>query len=249
MKRRTWVASLCFIAACASEPSPLPPAAQPPALAAAIPEGRTPAERRELFHTALSLYERGDLESADALLRRLAPVFPELADYVLRYLAKIADARGDAAGALTTWQALLDRFPDSVWKGEAELAVGRARAAEGNWRAAAEQLAAARRDLKDGIERASALGLASEAASRLGNLGTADFAAWIQDGQPKVVLRVTSAEQLRDVAQRGEAAGLPVDLVSDAGRTQVTPGTLTCCALGPAESGRVDAVTAELPLL
>jgi soluble lytic murein transglycosylase len=173
MKRRTWVASLCFIAACASEPSPLPPAAQPPALAAAIPEGRTPAERRELFRTALSLYERGDLDSADALLRRLAPVYPELADYVLRYLAKIADARGDAAGALTTWQALLDRFPDSVWKGEAELAVGRARAAEGNWRAAAEQLAAARRDLKDGIERASALGLASEAASRLGNLGTA----------------------------------------------------------------------------
>ena len=51
------------------------------------------------------------------------------------------------------------------------------------------------------------------------------------------------------MAQRGEAAGLPVELVSDAGRTQVTPGTLTCCALGPAESGRIDAVTAELPLL
>jgi PTH2 family peptidyl-tRNA hydrolase len=51
------------------------------------------------------------------------------------------------------------------------------------------------------------------------------------------------------VARRGEAAGLPVELVSDAGRTQVTPGTLTCCALGPAEGGRIDAVTAELPLL
>jgi peptidoglycan lytic transglycosylase len=173
MKRRTWVASLCFIAACAPEPSPLPPAAHPPALAAAIPEGRTPAERRDLFRTALSLYDRGDLESADALLRRLALVYPELADYALRYLAKIADARGDAVAALASWQTLLDSFPDSVWKGEGELAVGRARAAEGNWQAAAEHLAAARRDLKDATERASALSLASEAARRLGNLATA----------------------------------------------------------------------------
>jgi len=45
------------------------------------------------------------------------------------------------------------------------------------------------------------------------------------------------------------AAGLPVELVNDAGRTQVSPGTLTCCAIGPAGSQRIDAVTAGLPLL
>jgi PTH2 family peptidyl-tRNA hydrolase len=108
---------------------------------------------------------------------------------------------------------------------------------------------AVRTDLDMGRGKIAAQVAHAAVAAVLGNLGTADFAAWIQDGQPKVVLKVTSAEQLRDVAQRGEAAGLPVELVSDAGRTQVTPGTLTCCALGPAESGRVDAVTAELPLL
>jgi len=37
--------------------------------------------------------------------------------------------------------------------------------------------------------------------------------------------------------------------VHDAGRTQVAPGTATCCAVGPADSERVDQVTAGLPLL
>jgi PTH2 family peptidyl-tRNA hydrolase len=106
-----------------------------------------------------------------------------------------------------------------------------------------------RTDLDMGRGKIAAQVAHAAVAAVLGNLGTADFAAWIEDGQPKVVLKVTSAEQLRDVARRGEAAGLPVELISDAGRTQVTPGTLTCCALGPAESARIDAVTAELPLL
>ena len=50
-------------------------------------------------------------------------------------------------------------------------------------------------------------------------------------------------------AQVAHAAGLPVELIQDAGRTQVAPGTLTCCAVGPADSARVDPVTAELTLL
>jgi len=83
----------------------------------------------------------------------------------------------------------------------------------------------------------------------LANLGGDDVRAWLQDGQPKVVLKVTSAGQLQDVVRRSRAAGLPVELVNDAGRTQVTPGTVTCCALGPADSGRIDGVTGDLALL
>jgi peptidyl-tRNA hydrolase, PTH2 family len=60
---------------------------------------------------------------------------------------------------------------------------------------------------------------------------------------------VTSAGQLQEVIHQAKAAGLPVELVSDAGRTQVSPGTLTCCAVGPAEGQRIDAITAGLPLL
>jgi peptidyl-tRNA hydrolase, PTH2 family len=58
-----------------------------------------------------------------------------------------------------------------------------------------------------------------------------------------------TAGQLEDVVRQGRESGLPVEVISDAGRTQVTPGTLTGCALGPAESHRIDAVTAGLSLL
>jgi len=76
-----------------------------------------------------------------------------------------------------------------------------------------------------------------------------DLAAWLQDGQPKVVLKVPGDGQLQEVVRQARAAGLPVELVCDAGRTQVAPGTLTCCAIGPAEAERIDTVTAGLPLL
>jgi PTH2 family peptidyl-tRNA hydrolase len=86
-------------------------------------------------------------------------------------------------------------------------------------------------------------------AAALASRGRADFAAWLADGQPKVVLKVTTGPDLDQVIQQARAAGLPVELVHDAGRTQVEPGTLTCCAIGPAETGRIDAVTAGLSLL
>jgi PTH2 family peptidyl-tRNA hydrolase len=76
-----------------------------------------------------------------------------------------------------------------------------------------------------------------------------DFAGWLADGQPKVVLRVGSAAELDQVAAAGRGAGLPTELIRDAGRTQLAPGTATCCAIGPADSARVDAVTGGLSLL
>jgi peptidyl-tRNA hydrolase, PTH2 family len=77
----------------------------------------------------------------------------------------------------------------------------------------------------------------------------ADLAAWLGEGQPKVVLKVPTGERLLDLARQALAGGLPVEIVHDAGRTQVAPGTATCCAVGPADSERVDRVTAGLPLL
>ena len=77
----------------------------------------------------------------------------------------------------------------------------------------------------------------------------ADLAAWLSQGQPKVVLKVTAGEQLQDLARQARADGLVAEVIHDAGRTQVAPGTATCCAIGPADSERVDRVTAGLPLL
>ena len=80
-------------------------------------------------------------------------------------------------------------------------------------------------------------------------LGRASLVRWLEDGQPKVVLRATSAEHLEEIVQQAQLAGLPVEPVRDAGRTQVTAGTLTCCAIGPAEAAAIDAVTGRLALL
>jgi PTH2 family peptidyl-tRNA hydrolase len=76
-----------------------------------------------------------------------------------------------------------------------------------------------------------------------------DLAAWLGEGQPKVVLKVPTGDQLLELARQARAGGLPVQVVHDAGRTQVAPGTVTCCAVGPADSERVDQVTAGLSLL
>jgi peptidyl-tRNA hydrolase, PTH2 family len=83
----------------------------------------------------------------------------------------------------------------------------------------------------------------------LATQGSRDCETWLDAGQPKVVLRVSGDEELGRLAAAAIAARLPVELVRDAGRTQLAPGTLTCCAIGPAESARVDALTGGLSLL
>ena len=114
---------------------------------------------------------------------------------------------------------------------------------------AVKMVVVVRTDLGMGRGKIAAQVAHAAVAATLASPGTTDFAAWLAEGQPKVVLKVGTAGQLEDVVRQARAGGLPVEVVSDAGRTQVTPGTLTCCALGPAETQRIDAVTAGLALL
>jgi PTH2 family peptidyl-tRNA hydrolase len=86
-------------------------------------------------------------------------------------------------------------------------------------------------------------------AATLAGLGGAVCDAWLEEGQPKVVLKAVSAAQLEDIVSHARTASLPVEVVRDAGRTQLAPGTVTCCAIGPAETERIDLVTADLSLL
>jgi peptidyl-tRNA hydrolase, PTH2 family len=108
---------------------------------------------------------------------------------------------------------------------------------------------AVRTDL--GMRRGKIAAQAAHAAvaATLDCLGSTDFAVWIAQGQPKVALRVPTGEQLEEIAAQAAAAGLPVQIIHDAGRTQIAAGTATCCAIGPAEADRIDAVTGELSLL
>ena len=106
-----------------------------------------------------------------------------------------------------------------------------------------------RTDLGMGRGKIAAQAAHAAVAAVLDGLGGADLAAWLQQGQPKVVLKVADGAQLDDVVRQARATGLPTEVICDAGRTQVSPGTRTCCALGPADSERIDAVTADLSLL
>jgi peptidyl-tRNA hydrolase, PTH2 family len=106
-----------------------------------------------------------------------------------------------------------------------------------------------RTDLGMGRGKIAAQAAHAAVAAALASLGRPDFAQWLRDGQPKVVLRAASAEQLDEIAGQARAAGLPVEVIHDAGRTQLAPGTPTCCSVGPAEATRIDAVTGDLALL
>jgi PTH2 family peptidyl-tRNA hydrolase len=72
---------------------------------------------------------------------------------------------------------------------------------------------------------------------------------WLDDGQAKIVVKVTNIEELNEVKMKAERLGVPVVEVRDMGLTQVDPGTLTCIGLGPAPSEIIDMVTANLKLL
>lgn len=86
-------------------------------------------------------------------------------------------------------------------------------------------------------------------AAALRNQHTPQFTAWMRDGQPKVVLKLDGADKLEELCAAAETGGLPVERIHDAGRTQVAPGTLTCCAIGPAPEEEIDPVVKELTLL
>lgn len=75
------------------------------------------------------------------------------------------------------------------------------------------------------------------------------YEAWKEEGQAKVVLKVASESELREVFVKAKRAGLPASLVEDRGLTQVEPGTATCVGVGPAPDADVDAITGELKLL
>ena len=107
---------------------------------------------------------------------------------------------------------------------------------------------AVRGDLRMSIGKVAAQVAHAAVTAALSAAGSDLLARWLGDGQPKVVVRVLSEEALQERIDRAAAAGLRATPIADAGRTELEPGTVTCCAFGPDDDAAVDAVTGDLPL-
>ena len=78
---------------------------------------------------------------------------------------------------------------------------------------------------------------------------TEDLEQWNGEGQTKIALAVNSLAQLESLKSRCEALGILHALISDAGRTELAPGTITALAIGPADDAFIDRVTGFTPML
>jgi PTH2 family peptidyl-tRNA hydrolase len=75
------------------------------------------------------------------------------------------------------------------------------------------------------------------------------LSAWLHLGQPKIVLRVESMQELEEISLKAQQMNVIEGKVLDAGRTQVTAGTVTVLGLGPDTVGNIDALVKHLRLL
>ena len=73
--------------------------------------------------------------------------------------------------------------------------------------------------------------------------------SWLAEGQKKVILKVGSMDELLEIKRKAEIERIPNSLISDAGLTELEPGTTTCLGIGPAPEGIIDKVTGGLKLL
>jgi PTH2 family peptidyl-tRNA hydrolase len=72
---------------------------------------------------------------------------------------------------------------------------------------------------------------------------------WLEDGMPKVVLRVEDESALLAIEAQALQLGVPTARICDAGHTVVEAGTLTCIGIGPAEPSVIDPITGALKLV
>ncbi len=67
--------------------------------------------------------------------------------------------------------------------------------------------------------------------------------AWLFRAQAKISLKVESEHMMDEICAAAIAAGLPCEVIEDAGRTEVAPGTRTVAGIGPCPRELVDRIT------
>lgn len=72
---------------------------------------------------------------------------------------------------------------------------------------------------------------------------------WKEQGMKKVVLKVKDKKELFHYKQLLDDNNIITALITDAGRTVVEPGTVTCLGAGPDEEEKIDKVTGKLHMI
>lgn len=72
---------------------------------------------------------------------------------------------------------------------------------------------------------------------------------WQRDGEKKVVVQAENVSHLLELKKKADSLKLPNAIISDAGLTELEPGTVTCLGIGPAKGDDIDKVTGSLRLL
>lgn len=72
---------------------------------------------------------------------------------------------------------------------------------------------------------------------------------WKKEGGKKVVLKVKDEKELFKYKQMAEDLGMKTALITDAGRTVLEPGTITCLGIGPDEEEKIDKVSGKLKMM
>jgi len=72
---------------------------------------------------------------------------------------------------------------------------------------------------------------------------------WEKEGCKKIVLKVSSLEELLKFKKMADELKIPNAMIRDAGLTQVKKGEITALAIGPEEEEKIDKITKNLKLL
>ena len=72
---------------------------------------------------------------------------------------------------------------------------------------------------------------------------------WRSSGAKKVILKVKDKKELLKYKQEAKDIGLTTALITDAGKTVIAPGTMTCLGIGPDEEEKIDKVSGKLGMV
>jgi PTH2 family peptidyl-tRNA hydrolase len=95
----------------------------------------------------------------------------------------------------------------------------------------------------------AAVSLIFEILNSDNNLWKKWLSLWLEEGQPKIVLKIQGLNELMSRYEKAKTEGLPTVIIQDAGKTQLEPGTITCVGIGPAPNEKIDVITGDLKLL